>query len=296
MSNNNGADVKESNFPTDTDYSQLHEQIVQGNNIINKQQILKNYGGTLPSISNQNSSSNLVACNTFDGDEYYDYEGSLFNQKLILSKDLKSLVDIRYKTDYFPTGGKNANKPQSPHYVHSVGGNKNIIIKFPPGFKRPDKLENYFLEVALLTVPRDRQYYIHVNKFQLNNTDKTILDLNPFLIPFTEEHFNKGQIEVKLVIVKTRHNDLINVSSLRLFNEQEQSNWTADCKTIEDLEHAYKLSHAIVAFSLGFINNNNEFIRFTKTTVMSNEIVERSSSTTTKKNKLIQSTEESHPH
>ncbi len=43
---------------------------------------------------------------------------------------------------------------------------------------------------------------------------------------------------------------------------------------MDDLEHTYELSHAVVAFSLGYINANGEFIRFTNTTVMSNEIIE----------------------
>jgi hypothetical protein len=43
---------------------------------------------------------------------------------------------------------------------------------------------------------------------------------------------------------------------------------------VDDLEHTYELSHAVVAFSLGYIKSNGEFVRFTNTTVMSNEIVE----------------------
>ncbi|CAF0848922.1 unnamed protein product [Rotaria sordida] len=280
MSNNNGTYVKESDFPTNTDYSHVHEKIVDGtNNTVNKQQILTNYGDTLPAISNQNSSSNLVvACNTYDENQYYDEGESLFNKQLILLKNLKSPFDIQYKTDYFPCGGKNANKPQPPHYLHSVDDDKNIIIKFPHDFKPPKKCDNYYLEVALLTVPRIGQHYIHVNKFQLDNTDNTVMDQNPFCIRLTEEHFKKGEISVKLVLVKTRRNDLRNISSLQLFNEQDSLNWTADCKTISDLEHDYELSHAMVAFSLGFINKNNKFIRFTKTTIISNEIVEKEKS------------------
>ncbi|CAF1260601.1 unnamed protein product [Rotaria sp. Silwood1] len=279
MSNNNGTDVKETDFLINTDYIKVHQKIIQeANNTVNKQQTLTNYGATLPEIPNQNSSCNLVVCNTSDGSQYYDEVGSLFNQQLSLSKGLKSPFDIQYKTDYFPRGGKNANKPQPPHYIHDVDGSKSIIIKFPRGFKTPEKLDNYYLEVALLTVPRVGQHYIHVNKFQLDNIDITILDENPIFIRLTEEHFKKGEIELKLVLVKTRLGDLKNISSLQLFNSQESQNWTTDCKTIAELEHAYELSHAIVAFSIGFTNNKNEFIRFTNTTVMSNEVIEKEKS------------------
>ena len=50
--------------------------------------------------------------------------------------------------------------------------------------------------------------------------------------------------------------------------------WTADCKTIDDLEHTYELSHAHVAFSFGYRDASGRFIRFTNTTVISNEISE----------------------
>lgn len=44
-------------------------------------------------------------------------------------KQLNSTADIRYKTDYFPRGGKNAGIPQKPRYVHTMDGNRQIIIK-----------------------------------------------------------------------------------------------------------------------------------------------------------------------
>jgi hypothetical protein len=48
----------------------------------------------------------------------------------------------------------------------------------------------------------------------------------------------------------------------------------ADCETVDDLEHMYELSHAKVAFSLGYRDIYGRFIRFPNTTVMSNEIIE----------------------
>jgi hypothetical protein len=62
-------------------------------------------------------------------DEYYDKPGSLFNKKLILPKKLNSTFDIRYKTDYFPRGGMNAGKSQSPRYLHTEDGKQDIPIK-----------------------------------------------------------------------------------------------------------------------------------------------------------------------
>jgi hypothetical protein len=43
---------------------------------------------------------------------------------------------------------------------------------------------------------------------------------------------------------------------------------------VEDLQTTYELTHARVAFSLGYENTNGQFIRFTNTTVVSNEIIE----------------------
>jgi hypothetical protein len=62
-------------------------------------------------------------------DIYYDEAGSLFNRPLILVKELKSPFDIRYKSDYFPRGGKNAGIPQPPRYLQTVDGQQEIIIK-----------------------------------------------------------------------------------------------------------------------------------------------------------------------
>jgi hypothetical protein len=62
-------------------------------------------------------------------DDYYDEAGSLFSQQLILSKELKSPFDIRYKTDYFPRSGPNANKAQAPRYLHTVDDDQDIVIK-----------------------------------------------------------------------------------------------------------------------------------------------------------------------
>ncbi len=54
---------------------------------------------------------------------------TLFNQKLILEKELKSPVDIRYKSHYFPQSGKNVGIPQKPRCVRTVDGGEEIIIK-----------------------------------------------------------------------------------------------------------------------------------------------------------------------
>jgi hypothetical protein len=50
--------------------------------------------------------------------------------------------------------------------------------------------------------------------------------------------------------------------------------WTANCKSVKDLNDTYELTHARVAFSLGYFDANGQFIRFTNTTVISNEIIE----------------------
>ncbi len=62
-------------------------------------------------------------------DFFYDGAESLLNQKLILAKEIKSPVDIRYKTNYFPLSGKNAGKPQTLRWLRTVDGEEEIIIK-----------------------------------------------------------------------------------------------------------------------------------------------------------------------
>lgn len=47
-----------------------------------------------------------------------------------------------------------------------------------------------------------------------------------------------------------------------------------DCETIDELKETYALNRALIAFSLGYFNEEGRFIRFTNTTVVANEIVE----------------------
>jgi hypothetical protein len=47
-----------------------------------------------------------------------------------------------------------------------------------------------------------------------------------------------------------------------------------DCKSVEDLKETYALNRAVLAFSLGCFYTDDRFRRFTKTTVMSNELDE----------------------
>jgi hypothetical protein len=54
----------------------------------------------------------------------------------------------------------------------------------------------------------------------------------------------------------------------------EYLGWTADCESVEDLKDTYELNSARIAFSLGYTDTNNQFNRFSNTTVFSNEIIE----------------------
>ena len=65
----------------------------------------------------------------FISDLFYPGAESLFNRPLILARELKSPVDVRYKTDYFPRTGPNADSPQAPRYLHTVDEGQEIIIK-----------------------------------------------------------------------------------------------------------------------------------------------------------------------
>ncbi|CAF4507272.1 unnamed protein product [Rotaria socialis] len=83
----------------------------------------------------------------------------------------------------------NTNKAQSPRYIHDVDDKKIATIKFACNSEFRKFLENYFLEVALITVLIDNQYYLHPYKFQLDNSNSSSLDGNPFPVGLTPEHF-----------------------------------------------------------------------------------------------------------
>jgi len=59
---------------------------------------------------------------------YPGYE-TLFHQPLILLKNFRNVADIRYKTDYFPKTGKNANIPQDPRYLLMDDESQEVVIK-----------------------------------------------------------------------------------------------------------------------------------------------------------------------
>ncbi|CAF3751051.1 unnamed protein product [Rotaria socialis] len=147
----------------------------------------------------------------------------------------------------------NTNKAQSPRYIHDVDDKKIATIKFACNSEFRKFLENYFLEVALITVLIDNQYYLHPYKFQLDNSNITF----------------------KFVIIKTLQPGLTGLSSLPVFNATQFTNYRVNCEIIKDFKNAYKLSRARLAFSLGYSDDNNQLFRFTNTTVMLNEIIEK---------------------
>ncbi|UJR37644.1 hypothetical protein I4U23_030341 [Adineta vaga] len=255
-----GIDTTEVDFKSDTNYNILTNLVAETTNSNGyKQPTNTNHGGTIALPRDQN-------------ENFHDV-GTLFKQPLIISEKLESPYYARYKTDYFPRGGKNVGQPQSPRYVRTVDGDQEVTIEFPAGYKVPEHLGNYYLEIALLTVPRETQHYWHVHKLQSHHTDISVPDENPLMVPLTKEHFESGK--VKLVVIKAKQDELKEFSSLTLFNAETTSNWTAECKTIEELGHIYELSRAKIAFSLVFQNSNGQYIRCTDTTVMSNEIIEK---------------------
>ncbi|CAM4761258.1 unnamed protein product [Rotaria magnacalcarata] len=150
----------------------------------------------------------------------------------------------------------NANKAQSTRYIHDVDDKKIVTIKFACNSEFPKSLENYFLEVALITVLIDDQYYLHPYKFQLDNANSNSLDENPF----------------KLVTINTLQHGFIGLSSLLngIYRSSSESR-----KTIKDLKNTYELSRATLPFSLGYSNDNKQLFRFTNTTVMLNKIIEK---------------------
>ncbi len=72
------------------------------------------------------------------------------NRKLILGKEIKSPVEIRYKTHYFPQSGENAGRPQTPRYLHTVDDQQEIVIKV---YYIHSKKNTYFTE-PLKKVPQ----------------------------------------------------------------------------------------------------------------------------------------------
>ncbi|CAF3361869.1 unnamed protein product [Rotaria socialis] len=68
---------------------------------------------------------------------------------------------------------------------------------------------------------------------------------------------------------------LTGLSSLPVFNATQFTNYRVNCEIIKDFKNAYELSRARLAFSLGYSDDNNQLFRFTNTTVMLNEIIEK---------------------
>lgn len=47
-----------------------------------------------------------------------------------------------------------------------------------------------------------------------------------------------------------------------------------ECKSPKNLIDTYQLKRAMVAFTLGYRKSENEFVQFTSTTVLSNQLIE----------------------
>jgi len=62
-------------------------------------------------------------------DFLYPGNETLLNQPLRLLKNFRDVIDIRYKTDYFPIEGKNATKSQDPRYILMEDKSQDTVIK-----------------------------------------------------------------------------------------------------------------------------------------------------------------------
>ncbi|CAF1640029.1 unnamed protein product, partial [Adineta ricciae] len=258
---------EENPFATDTNYDDLTIRVAEK-----------------PSGENQNQNATPSYANidtgTVNRNEALHLTGTLTTKPLVLTKELESPYDARYKTEYFPRGGKKVGEPQSPRHIRTIDNKSKITIQLPQGYGIPADFENYSLEVSLITVDRGAGHHWHVYQFQTHHTDPNAPDINPIAIPITAENFQKGEIEIELVVIKTLKDRLREVSSLNPFTEKPNRELTNACKTIEDLESRYNLSHAQVAFSIVYKMPNDSFVRYASTTVISNEIIEKKSNPT----------------
>ncbi|CAF1434413.1 unnamed protein product [Adineta ricciae] len=254
--------TEEKPFTTDTSYDDLTIYLAE-----------KSCGEN----QNQNAMSSYANIDrgTVNLNEALHLTGTLTTKPLVLTKELESLYDARYKTDYFPRGGKKVGKPQAPRYIRTIDNESKITIQLPQGYGIPADPENYFLEVSLVTVNRGAGHHWHVYQFQLHHTDQNVRDDNPVVMPITAENYQKGEIEIELVVIKTRKDHLRQVLSLNPFVQEPNLELTEGCKTIEDLESRYNLLCAQVAFSIVYQMSDGSFVRYPSTTVISNEIVEK---------------------
>ncbi|CAF1181796.1 unnamed protein product, partial [Didymodactylos carnosus] len=120
------------------------------------------------------------------------------------------------KSDIFPQSGKYINKPRAPHYIQDKYGAGYITLKAK--MYRPRNTKIFFVQVTLLTVPLNGQFYISPNKLQIDHKHDDIEDRNPIYYIVGED----GEIKLKLVVIRTKKCDLRtkNVQPLKQFQRQ----------------------------------------------------------------------------
>ncbi|CAM4898821.1 unnamed protein product [Rotaria socialis] len=153
----------------------------------------------------------------------------------------------------------NSNQSQYYAVVNSVFIKQLILSKDLKSTFDARHKTNYFFRDGMNTNKAQSPRYIHdvddkkiaTIKFACNSEFRKFLE-NYFLEP-----------------------GLTGLSSLPVFNATQFTNYRVNCEIIKDFKNAYELSRARLAFSLGYSDDNNQLFRFTNTTVMLNEIIEK---------------------
>ncbi|CAM2720274.1 unnamed protein product [Rotaria socialis] len=194
------------------------------------------------------------------------------SKTLQLVYPLENTYRARYKSDYFPQNGT----VRRPRYIADNRCNHFITLRLPTDYK--NELKNDYVRVALITIfIEDHGHYYSPYKFQKNHDDINVPDENPIYIKIDDSRQTKSIIQLQLVLIKSKLDQLNYVQPLRPFsdtNARIQNINHEEQLTPKDLINRYQLEKSHLAFTLCAKLSNGFYQMHPETTVISSIITE----------------------
>ncbi|CAM4787108.1 unnamed protein product [Rotaria magnacalcarata] len=204
--------------------------------------------------------------------ELVEHLKSKESKTLQLVYPLENTYRARYKSDYFPQNGT----VRRPRYVADNRANHFITLRLPTDYK--NELKNDYIRVALITIfIEDHGHYYSPYKFQKNHNDISIPDENPIYIKIDDSRQTKSIIQLQLVLIKSKLDQLNYVQPLRPFSDTNARIQNINHEkqlTPKDLINRYQLEKSHLAFTLCAKLSSGFYQARPETTVISSVITE----------------------
>lgn len=211
-------------------------------------------------------------------------QGQSLPRPIEIVHDLELEFKGRYKSDYFSQEGT----VRKPRYVADRDGNHCVTLKvslnslstfiiniFKTFISQVQPRRRGYVRIDWTTIQEQGIRYSMPYKFQINNTE-LMPDVNPMMAYFEAD--DKGIVQLYLVLIKLKQDELKSVQPLQLFppwqymdNFQSKSS-SKQCSPLngKELIRKYQLSKSQLAFTLCNVSpDGTSFVEDWNTTVYS---------------------------